>query len=169
MAILQVGADAAHIFKHESGEHRWQHAPTGKVHTSTITIAVLDEPTPIELQINQNDLDIKTTRDGGNGGQHRNKVESCVVVTHKPSGFTVRCADGRSQHQNRELAIKTIRARLWNELKLRAQRDQSLVRNAQIANGGRRRTIQVQNNIVKDQDGRNWRYQDYRNGKWKGV
>jgi peptide chain release factor 1 len=169
LAVLQVGQDASHIFKNESGGHRWQHAPTGKVHTSTITVAVMDEPTPIQLQINPNDLDIITTRGSGNGGQKRNKTDSCVVVTHKPTKTSVRCEAERSQHQNRELAIKTLRARLWADLQAKAQRDQSLARNAQILNGGRRRTIQVQNNIVKDEDGRKWRYEDYRNGKWKGV
>ena len=167
MAVLQVGQDAAHIFKHEAGIHRWQHAPTGKVHTSTITVAVLDEPTPIELQINPNELDIITTRGSGNGGQNRNKVETCVVIRHKPTNTTVRCEAERSQHQNRELAIKTLRARLWRDIQAKASNDRSQLRNAQIGTGERRRTIQVQNNIVKDQDGRNWRYQDYRNGKWR--
>lgn len=133
-------------------------------------MAVLDEPTPIELQINPSDLDIITTRGGGNGGQNRNKVETCVVVTHKPTNLTVRCEAERSQYQNKELAIKTLRARLWGEMQSKAQRDQSQVRNAQIGTGMRgdkRRTVQVQNNVVKDQDGRRWRFQDYRDGKWR--
>ena len=128
----------------------------------------MDEPSPIELQINPNDLDIITTRGGGNGGQNRNKVETCVVVTHRPTKISVRCEAERSQHQNRELAIKTIRARLWDALKSKAQRDQSMARNAQIASvqlGNKRRTVQVQNNVVKDQDGRKWCYSEYRAGK----
>lgn len=170
MAVLQVSGQNAHIFKQEVGGHKWQHSPTGKVHTSTITVAVLDEPSQIELQINPSDLDIITTRGGGNGGQNRNKVETCVVVTHKPTKTTVRCEAERSQHQNRELAIKTLRARLWNDLQAKAQRDQFNARNAQIGSvqhGDKRRTVQVQNNVVKDQDGRRWRFQDYREGKWR--
>ena len=127
----------------------------------------MDEPTQLELQINPKDLDIITTRGSGNGGQKRNKTDSCVVVTHLPSKTSVRCEAERSQHQNKELAIKTLRARLWSDMQFKAQRDQALFRNAQILTGGRRRTIQAQNNIVKDEDGRTWRYQDYLKGKWR--
>lgn len=131
---------------------------------------MLQEPTVQEFQLNPNELSITTTRGGGNGGQNRNKVETCVVVTHIPTNTVVRCETERSQGQNKEIAIKTLRARLWQNLQLKTHRDQCQVRNSQIGSGMRgdkRRTIQVQHNVVKDHiDGRHWRYEDYRDGKW---
>lgn len=172
LAILQISGNYAEsIFKNESGGHRWQHAPTGRVHTSTITIAVLPEPTLQELTIHPSELNIITTRGGGKGGQNRNKVETCVVVTHIPTNTTVRCETERSQGQNKEIALKTLRARLWDNIQHQQHKTQSYIRNAQIGSGMRgdkRRTIQVQHNIVKDHvDGRKWQYEDYRNGKWE--
>ncbi len=117
------------------------------------------------------DVSISTTRGAGNGGQNKNKVETCVVVTHIPTKTVVRCESGRSQYQNKETAIKTLRARLWDNIQRQNHREQCEVRNAQIGSGMRgdkRRTIQVQHNIVKDHvDGRRWRWEDYRNGKWQ--
>ena len=171
IAVLQVhGINADTIFKNESGGHRWQHAPTGRVHTSTITVAVLPEPTLQEFKLNPSELNIVAIRGGGKGGQNRNKVSTCVVVTHIPSNTVVRCETERSQGQNKEIAIRTIRARLWQDIQLQTHNTQCRVRNSQIGSGMRgdkRRTIQVQNNVVKDEDGRRWRYEDYRNGKWK--
>ena len=158
------------MFRNESGGHRWQHAPTGRVHTSTITVAVLDEPTHQELILHQKDLDITTCRGSGKGGQHRNKTDSAVQITHIPTKMVVRCENERSQHQNRELAIKTLRARLWQDIQEKTTRDISQTRNNQIGSGMRgdkRRTIQVQHNIVKDHiTGKKWRYEDYLKGKW---
>jgi len=171
LAVLQVGGHkASEIFQHESGGHRWQHAPTGKVHTSTITVAVLEEPTQQELVIHQKDLHIATCRGAGNGGQHRNKTDSAVIVTHIPTKTVVRCENERSQHQNKELAIKTLRARLWQSIQEKTALAVSQIRNNQIGSGQRgdkRRTIQAQNNVVKDHlTGRKWRYEDYIKGRW---
>jgi peptide chain release factor 1 len=92
------------------------------------------------------------------------------MITHIPTNTTVRCENERSQHQNKELAIKTLRARLWQNMQAKTFQDQSDIRNNQIGSGMRgdkRRTIQVQHNIVKDHlTGKHWRYEDYRNGKW---
>lgn len=130
---------------------------------------MLDEPTQQELVLNQKDLDIATCRGSGNGGQHRNKTDSAVQIKHIPSGIMVRCEAERSQHQNKELALKTLRAKLWKLKEEQVFLTQSHIRNNQIGSGCRgdkRRTIQAQNNIVKDDDGRVWRYQDYLKGKW---
>lgn len=120
--------------------------------------------------LNQKDLDIKACRGSGAGGQHRNKTDSAIVITHIPTKISVRCEAERSQHQNRELAIKTLRARLWQSMQSQAIQNQSQIRNNQIGTGMRgdkRRTIQVQHNIVKDHiTGQKWRYEDYRLGKW---
>ena len=140
------------------------------MHTSTITVAVLKEPTNQELVIRPHEIDIKTCRGGGNGGQNRNKTETAVVITHLPSKTTVRCEAERSQFQNRELALKTLRAILWQKQTELSDRLQSNLRNKQIGSGQRgdkRRTIQVQHNIVKDHiTGKHWRYEDYKAGKW---
>ena len=92
------------------------------------------------------------------------------MITHNPTKTSVRCETERSQHQNREIAIKTIRARIWQQMKECEHQQLSRTRNFQIGSGMRgdkRRTIQVQHNIVKDHiDGRQWRYEDYRDGKW---
>lgn len=171
LAVLQVsGQKASEIFQNEAGGHRWQHAPTGRVHTSTITVAVLEEPTQTELVIHPKDLDIATCRGSGNGGQHRNKTDSAVIVTHLPTKTVVRCENERSQHKNRALAIQTLRARIWHSMQEKTAQAHCEARNSQIGSGMRgdkRRTIQAQNNVVKDHlTGRKWRYQDYLEGKW---
>ena len=164
-----TGKDVDIIFGNESGGHRFQHTSGDRIHTSTITVAALKEPTIKDLVINSNDLSITTTKGSGPGGQHKNKVESCVCIKHIPTGISVRCDSGRSQHQNKDIALKTLRARVYEGIQLKNHREQCFVRNSQIGSGksgDKRRTVQIQHNIVKDVDGRKWRYQDYRNGKW---
>ena len=172
IAILQVnGPNVSSIFGQEAGGHRWQHTSGDRIHTSTITIAVLKEPSNIELNINPNDLDIRAIRGSGDGGQKMNKTSSTIVITHIPSKIVVRCQAERSQFRNKELAMKTLRARLWQEMENKSNQSRCQTRNSQIGSGMRgdkRRTIQVQHNIVKDHiDGRQWRYQDYLKGNWK--
>ena len=115
--VLRVhGRGAEEAFQDEGGGHRWQRVPPndkrGRVHTSTITVAVLPEPTAAELRLAPGDVQRVTCRGSGAGGQHRNVTESCVVVTHRPTGLTVRCESERSQHQNEETALALLRARL---------------------------------------------------------
>lgn len=175
MSILQISGDnASSIFKNEAGCHSWQRTPpnerNGRVHTSTITVAVLKEPSNIELQVNPHDLTVATTRGSGNGGQNKNKTETCVIITHIPTKTTVRCESERSQFQNREIAMKILRSRLWDSIQSKSHKDQCAIRNSQIGSsmrGEKRRTIRVQHNIVADHiTGKKWRYEDYCKGNW---
>ena len=111
-----TGRGAAAAFAREAGGHRWQRVPPnekrGRVHTSTVTVAVLDEPSEHELRIAPEDLDESFTRGTGPGGQHRNKRETAVVLRHVPTGITVRVDGGRSRHLNRQSALGLLRSRL---------------------------------------------------------
>ena len=102
--------------KFESGVHRVQRVPAteskGRVHTSTITVAVLPEQDDIEIKINKADIREDTYRSGGAGGQHVNRTESAVRLTHMPTGIVVACQEGKSQHQNRDTAYKMLRAKI---------------------------------------------------------
>jgi peptide chain release factor 1 len=156
LALRVTGRDAERAFQHESGGHRWQRIPPnekrGRVHTSTVTVAVLAEPRDAEVHLDPRDLDIKTTKSGGPGGQHANKTNSAVVVTHKPTGITVRM-ETKSQHRNKELALGVLRARLYEREHSRVQGDRNAKRRGQIGGGARgdkRRTIAVQRGQVHD-------------------
>ena len=161
------------LFANESGGHRWQRIPeterNGRVQTSTITVAVLPEPQAHELRIDERDLEWKTRRGSGPGGQHRNKTESCVDLTHKPTGITV-TADSRSQHENKVAALQILRAKLLDMQKNRDTMVRNSSRKDQIGcgmRGDKRRTIRVQDNQVTDHIlGRTMTYKDYAKGNW---
>lgn len=167
------GADV--IFKDESGGHRWQRTPPnekrGRVHTSTITVAILPEPTEVQVKLDPRDLDFTTTRGSGPGGQARNKVETCVIVTHKPTGLAVRCETERSQHQNKASALGLLRARLWAIQNDHSTSARAADRKAQVgigARGDKRRTIRVQDGVVNDHvTGKSWQYKNYEKGNWE--
>jgi peptide chain release factor 1 len=168
------GSGAAEAFRDEAGGHRWQRIPPndkrGRVQTSTITVAVLPEPTAAELRIAPRDLDWVFCRGSGAGGQHRNKTESCAVVTHLPTGLAVRCETERSQHQNRETALGLLRARLHAAEMERRSAARADDRRRQVGSGMRgdkRRTIRCQEGMVVDHvTGRTWSLRDYERGEW---
>jgi peptide chain release factor 1 len=169
-----VGPGAVALFGNEGGGHRWQRVPPnehrGRIHTSTVTVAVLPEPSEAELRLNPADLEWDTARGTGPGGQARNKTESAVIVTHHPSGVTVRCDTSRSQHQNRSTALSMLRARLLDAQRLAAVRAENDARRGQVGSGMRGdkiRTIRTQDDTVTDhRTGRHWRYRDYVRGEW---
>jgi peptide chain release factor 1 len=142
----------------------------GRVHTSTITVAVLPEPTPAQLRLAPGDVERVTCRGSGAGGQHRNKTETCVVLTHRPTGLTVRCESERSQHQNEETAFALLRARLHAAEAERREVARAGDRRRQVGSGMRgdkRRTIRCQDGTVVDHPtGRTWTLRVYERGEW---
>ena len=174
--MLRVDGKAARdTFAGEAGGHRWQRVPPndkrGRVHTSTITVAVLDEPTEVQLPtLDSRELDITTCRSSGNGGQNVQKTDSAVQIRHIPTGLIVRCETERSQTYNRATAIAILRARLHEARQHSAHAERADMRRRQIGSGQRgdkRRTIAVQRDSVVDHvTGRAWRYDDYERGKW---
>lgn len=159
-------------YKAEAGGHRWQRVPPterkDRVHTSTITVVVFPEPTETELRIDPRDLDETFTRGSGPGGQHRNKTETCVVLKHKPTGISVRIEDGRSQKQNRDLALAVLRARLLQAAKEKKAMELARLRKEQAGSGMRGdkvRTIMVKhNNVVHHANSKNCTYKEYSKG-----
>lgn len=174
VTIQVSGSGADSTFADEAGGHRWQRVPPnerhGRVHTSTVTVAVMPEPPATELVISPGDIEWKACRGSGAGGQHRNVTDSAVQVFHRPSGLTVRCESERSQHQNRASALALLRARLWGQERARLDWNRAASRKAQIGSGMRgdkRRTIRLQDGVVTDHVlGRRWRLKDYLRGEW---
>ena len=138
--------------------------------TSTVTVATFVEPDTTEFKVSEADLKWETMRSGGKGGQNVNKVESCVRVTHKPTGLAVRCESERSQSRNRQTALAILTARLASAQRERQQNAQATDRRAQIGTGQRgdkRRTIREKDGVVTDHIlNRKWRYADYVRGLW---
>ena len=143
------GKDVYSKFKFESGVHRVQRVPAtetkGRVHTSTITVAVLPEIDAIEFSINPADLRIDTYRASGAGGQHVNRTESAVRITHLPTNIVVACQEGRSQIENRETAMNLLRAKLWQKYNDEQQQKISNLRKSQVGSGDRSEKIRTYN------------------------
>lgn len=144
-----IGEGAYSRFKYESGVHRVQRVPEtesqGRVHTSTVTVAVLVEADEVELEINPTDLKIDVFRASGAGGQHINKTESAVRITHLPTGVVVECQDERSQYKNKDRAMKILRSRLYEAMLEEQNEKIASERRSQVGTGNRSERIRTYN------------------------
>ncbi len=141
--IMSVtGENVFRFLQYEAGTHRVQRVPAteaqGRVHTSAITVAVLLEPSDDDdIKIDEKDLKIDTYRSSGAGGQHVNVTDSAVRITHLPTGTVVACQDERSQHKNKDKAMRMLKARISEELSRKAAEEQASIRSSQVGSGDR--------------------------------
>lgn len=173
LIVLSIeGKNVYRLFSKEAGGHRWQRVPPtekkGRRQTSTITVAVLKYATETDVILKETELEIKTCRGSGAGGQHRNVTDSAVQVVHTPSGIRVRCESERSQHQNKYEALNILRSRLQRLESDKIISDINCNRRTQIGSGMRGdkiRTITEQRNEVIDHiDNKRMKLKDYLRG-----
>lgn len=149
ISFIVKGDEVYRFMKFESGAHRVQRVPKtetqGRIHTSTATVLVLPETEVEEVDINPADLTFETHRASGAGGQHINKTDSAVRITHVPTGISVNCQDGRSQHDNRDRALKMVYARVLDEYQRRADEEKGIERRSKIGKGDRSEKIRTYN------------------------
>ena len=166
------GNGAKSLFSQEPGGHRFQRVPPtekrGRIQTSTVTVVVLPIEARTENSIREADIEYRTTKGDGPGGQHKNKTESEVVATHKPSGISVRIGTERSQHQNKEIARAILAGRIDSIAKEKQRNQQDAIRRSQQGSGQRGdkvRTVRTQDGIVTcELTGRKTSYSQYSKG-----
>ena len=148
-SFMVVGDGAYSKFKFESGVHRVQRVPDtesqGRIHTSTITVAVLPEAPDVDIEILDKDLKIDTYRSSGAGGQHVNKTESAIRITHLPTGIVVNCQDERSQIKNRDKAMNILKSKLYDFYQSQADAEYAAARKSQVGTGDRSERIRTYN------------------------
>ncbi len=149
ISFMVEGKGAWSRFKFESGAHRVQRVPetesSGRIHTSAVTVAVLPEAEEVEIEINPADLQIDTYRSGGAGGQHVNKTESAIRITHIPTGVVVECQDERSQYKNKDRAMKILRSKLYEAKQRELDAERAGERRSQVGTGDRSERIRTYN------------------------
>jgi peptide chain release factor 1 len=172
--VLAVeGERAWRRLRFESGGHRVQRVPAteaqGRIHTSAATVAVLPEVEEVEFEINPNDLRIDTMRAGGAGGQHVNKTESAVRITHLPTGTMVVCMDEKSQHKNRARAMRILRSRLYEAEQQKRAAERAALRKSQVGTGDRNSRVRTynypQNRVTDHRLNENYSLEQVQGGK----
>ena len=148
--MSMTGQNVHRLMQYEAGTHRVQRVPEteaqGRVHTSAITMAVLKEPDEDdEIQINEADLKIDTYRASGAGGQHINTTDSAVRITHIPTGTVVYCQEERSQHKNKDKAMRLLKAKMLEEAQRKKHQEISQLRSQQVGSGDRSERIRTYN------------------------
>ena len=173
LSFRASGKEAYEFFRREGGGHRFQRVPEtekrGRVQSSTVTVAVLREAQPQDLYVDESELEITTERGTGPGGQARNKTETAVRIVHVPTGLVVKCDLGRSQYQNREVAMAMLRSRLLEDEQNKATQEQNALRRDQVGTGMRgdkKRTVSVpRDEVVDHETGRRITYKEFLKGK----